>query len=203
MRPSNACSRSRVMSARPLNRHCRFHDAILWPSHSEATSAHLGRRRRQRPAPNRGPVRRLRQHRPTVRESGPNFDRGLKRNTDYPGFRERVDFVRRSETGGAKFLPEASAQISISGDIESCESCAHPGKLAAISPTNTIPAGPDFISTSSSNSTSTKSTKSMRMPGEKCTSRNIAGPCYTNRNVTDFMESKAGASHKWASSIRK
>ena len=95
--------------------------------------------------------------------------------------------ARRSETVGAKFLPEGRAEISISGEIESC---AHTGKLAAISPTNTIPASKDFINTSSSNSTSTKSTKSMTMPGEKCTSRSTAGPCYTNRNVTDFMEAK-------------
>jgi hypothetical protein len=112
----------------------------------------------------------------------------MRRNTDYPGLREPCGLrARRSETGGAKFLPEARAEISISGDIESC---AHSGKLAAISPTNTIPASKDFIRTSSSNSTSTKSTKSMMMPGEKCTSRNTAGPCYTNRNVTDFMEAK-------------
>jgi len=188
MRPSNACSRSRVMSARPLNRHYRFHDAILWPSHSEATSAHLGRRRRQRPAPNRGPVRRLRQHAPQFGKAGPNFDRGHEAEYRLPGVPRACGLrARRSETVGAKFLPEGRAEISISGEIESC---AHTGKLAAISPTNTIPAGPDFISTSSSNSTSTKSTKSMTMPGEKCTSRNTAGPCYTSPNVTDFMEAK-------------
>ena len=107
MRPSNACSRSRVMSARPLNRHCRFHDAILWPSHSEATSAHLGRRRRQRPAPNRGPVRRLRQHAPQFGKAGPNFDRGHEAEYRLPGVPRACGLrARRSERAGRSSCPK-------------------------------------------------------------------------------------------------
>jgi len=44
--------------------------------------------------------------------------------------------VRRNESGGAKFLSGASAEISMSGDIEF-------GAHAANSPTNTIPASKD------------------------------------------------------------
>src|SRR5262245_25563323 len=69
------------------------------------------------------------------------------------------------------------------GDIESC---AQNGKL---SPPSAHQHDPRQQRSASSNCIS-PSTKRMRMPGEKCTSRSTAAPCYTNRNVTDFMEAK-------------
>jgi len=73
----------------------------------------------------------------------------------------------------------------MSGDIESG---AHAGELAAINPTNTILASKDQHLLMQLHIYET--TKSVTMPGEECTSQNTAGPCYTNRNVTDFMEAK-------------
>ena len=89
-------------------------------------------------------------------------------------------------------LAEKQTLLEMTDPVRRLEKLLEHLRSRAKGPTQPTRSPPVKISSapSSSNSTSTKSTKSMTMPGEKCTSRNTAGPCYTNRNVTDFMEAK-------------
>jgi len=69
---------------------------------------------------------------PPFGKAGQNFDRGHEAKYRLPVVPRACGLrARRSETGGAKILSEARAEISISGDIESC---ARTGKFTAISP---------------------------------------------------------------------
>ena len=74
----------------------------------------------------------------------------MKRNTDYPWFRERADFVRaEAKRAGRRSCPKQGRRYrspAISNLAPALESSP------PSAPTNTIPACKDFISTPSSNS---------------------------------------------------
>jgi hypothetical protein len=105
--------------------------------------ANLGWRRRQHPAPIAANCADYVNIAPRSGKRGRISIEEMKRNTDYPGFGERVDFVRAEAKRRGKVVARSKCGDP---DLRRYRILSpHRKALAAFSPTNTIPDSKDFI----------------------------------------------------------